>query len=96
MSSRRPVKPVLGRQEPRVLTLPPSAVDSRVEDALALWDLTGRSLDPWQEIVCEALFAVDENGEWAASESGLLVSRQQGKGEVLQVFDLAPVFVAEA
>ena len=90
MSSRRPVKPALfGRQEPRVLTIPPSAVDSRVEDALALWDLTGRRLDPWQETDLEALLAVDEDDEWAASESGLLVSRQQGKGEILQVFDLA-------
>ena len=90
MSSRPPVKPeLLGRQEPRLLTLPPLAVGSRLDDALALWDLTGRSLDPWQESTLEALLAVDADGEWAASESGLLVSRQQGKGEILQVFDLA-------
>lgn len=90
MSSRPPVKPeLLGRQEPRLLTLPPLAVGSRLDDALALWDLTGRSLDPWQESTLEALLAVDADGEWAASESGLLVSRQQGKGEILQVYDLA-------
>lgn len=94
MSSPLPAPPVLfGRQEPRLLTLPASAVGSRVDDALALWDLTGRSLDPWQETTCEALFAVDMFDDWAASESGLLVSRQQGKGEILQVYDLAHLYL---
>ena len=84
---------LLGRQQPRVFRIPSSATDSLVEDALTLWELTGRELDPWQETTCEALFAVDALGNWAASEVGLLVSRQQGKGEVLQVYDLAHLFL---
>lgn len=84
---------LMGRQEPRVLTVPRSAVDSRVEDALTLWELTGRELDPWQEDSCEPLFAVDALGNWAATEAGILVSRQQGKGEILQVYDLAHLYL---
>lgn len=94
MSSPAPAVSVLrGRQEPRVLTLPASASGSLVDDALALWDLTGRSLDPWQELTCEGIFAVTDDGSWAGSEAGVLVSRQQGKGEVLQVYDLAHLFL---
>lgn len=91
MSSAPPV--VRGRQEPRVLTVPPSAVESLALDAYALWDLTGRRLDHWQTIACDAIFAVDEVGDWAATEFGLLVSRQVGKGEILQVWDLAHFFL---
>lgn len=94
MTSLAPARPVLlGRQEPRVRTLPASAVGSLAEDALALWDLTGRRLDPWQDTTCQAVFAVDSAGLWAGSEAGLLVSRQQGKGEVLQVYDLAHLYL---
>ncbi len=84
---------LVGRQEPRVLTVPSSAVESWVDDALALWSLTGRSLDPWQETVCDALMSVDVDDMWAATEFGLLVSRQQGKGEILQVYDLAHLYL---
>lgn len=94
MSSRPLVAPALfGRQEPRVLTLPSTAVGSLAPDALALWDLTGRHLDPWQESSVEAIFATTASGAWACSEFGLLVSRQQGKGEILQVYDLAHLYL---
>lgn len=83
----------MGRQTPRVMNMPTTAVDTLIEDALTLWELTGRQLDPWQETSCEPLFAVDALGNWAASEVGLLVSRQQGKGEVLQVYDLAHLYL---
>lgn len=84
---------VRGRQDPRVLSLPRAAVGSKVDDALALWDLTGRRLDPWQTTTLEAITAVDAADDWVSSESGLLVSRQQGKGEILQAYDLAHLFV---
>ncbi len=94
MSSLAPAVSVLrGRQEPRLLTLPPSAVGSLADDAFALWDLTGRRLDPWQVLSCESIFAVDSAEHWACSEFGELVSRQQGKGEILQVYDLAHLYL---
>ena len=78
-----------GRQEPRVLRFPPTAVASLAEDAHALWDLTGRKLDPWQEISCEPLYSINSAGLWAAKEYGLVVCRQVGKGEILTEYDLA-------
>ena len=69
--------------------MPTSVVGSLADDAFALWDLTGRRLDQWQTLSCEAIFAVDSAAHWACSEFGELVSRQQGKGEILQVYDLS-------
>jgi hypothetical protein len=53
----------------------------------------GIGLDPWQLHVINGLFAVDESGKWVASEFGLLVSRQNGKGEILVAYDLAHLFM---
>lgn len=53
----------------------------------------GVSLDDWQQYVITGLFAVLEDGRWASSEFGLLVSRQNGKGEILVAYDLAHLFL---
>lgn len=50
-------------------------------------------LDDWQAYVVDALFDVDADNEWAATEFGLLVSRQNGKGEILVAYDLAHLFL---
>jgi hypothetical protein len=55
--------------------------------------LCGILLDDWQSYVIDALFAVDESNEWAATEFGVLVARQNGKGEILVAYDLAHLFL---
>lgn len=55
--------------------------------------MCGLTLDEWQAYVVGALFDVDANNAWAASEFGLLVSRQNGKGEILVAYDLAHLFL---
>lgn len=55
--------------------------------------LCGLTLDGWQAHVIGGLFDVDSVGAWAATEFGLLVSRQNGKGEVLVAYDLAHLFL---
>lgn len=50
-------------------------------------------LFPWQQHVMDGLFAVDEAGSWSATEFGLLVARQNGKGEVLVAYTLAHLFL---
>lgn len=47
------------------------------------------ALFPWQGLVNEGIFAVKPTGEWAASEVGLLVARQNGKSEILIGYLLA-------
>jgi hypothetical protein len=51
------------------------------------------TLDPWQEYVLSALMETDALGNWASSEFGLLVSRQNGKGEILTGYDLTHLFL---
>ena len=57
----------------------------------------GVNLDDWQAYCIDALFAVreDKTGAhiWAGTEAGLLVSRQNGKGEILVAYDLAHLFL---
>ena len=50
-------------------------------------------LEDWQEYVLWAWHDIDDAGRWAASECGLLVSRQNGKSEVLVAYDLARLFL---
>ena len=55
--------------------------------------MCGLTLDDWQAYVIGGLFDVGPTGAWAASEFGLLVSRQNGKGEILVAYDLAHLFL---
>lgn len=53
----------------------------------------GVNLDAWQRYVMDGLFSITESGLWAATEAGLLVSRQNGKGEILVAYDFAHLFL---
>ena len=92
MLTSSPKPALVGRQTPRLLRLPDRA-GSLGEEALDLWYLTGRKSDPWQELSLDALFSVDEAGFWACSEFGELVSRQNGKGDVLSPAALAHLYL---
>lgn len=85
----------LGLQEPRVRALPASRVSSLLDDVLDVCDLASIVCDPWQEGALEAVASVDEVGQWAATEFGILVSRQQGKGNILLPYELAHLFLWE-
>lgn len=91
--SNLPRRGPLGLQEPRLRVLPPSRVGSLLDDALDICDLAKLTNDPWQEGALDAILSVDSQGLWAATEFGLLVSRQQGKGNVLLDYDLAHLFL---
>lgn len=83
---------LLGDQRPR-LESRPDAVGSWGELAVDFATAAGMKLEDWQEYVVWAWHDVDTNGKWAASECGLLVSRQNGKSEALVAFDLARLFL---
>lgn len=53
----------------------------------------GMKLDDWEEYVLWALHDINERDRWAASEFGLLVSRQNGKSEILCAYDLCRLFL---
>lgn len=83
---------LLGDQRPR-LENRPDAVGSWGELAVDFATACGMRLEDWQEYVLWAWHDIDDDGGWAASECGLLVSRQNGKSEILVAYDLARLFL---
>lgn len=55
----------------------------------------GLILDPWEAWVLEQALGEREDGKWAAFEVGLIVSRQNGKGSILEARELAGLFLHE-
>lgn len=82
-------------QEPRIRIVSPTATCDRLGDAaLRLVDRLGPDvidLIPWQEGSVLDLCATDDQDQFAASAFGEVVSRQNGKGGVLEVRVVAGV-----
>lgn len=76
---------------PRVRSVPPY-VASRGGEAVEVARQFGLAPDPFQELVIEDACGVREDGRWAAFEVGVNVSRQNGKGGILEVRELAGLF----
>jgi hypothetical protein len=83
---------VQGDQRPRILWQPPSVTTAGPE-ATELAASAGLVLDPWEAFCLDVALAEREDGNWAAFEVGLLVSRQNGKGAILEARELAGLFL---
>jgi phage terminase large subunit-like protein len=81
-----------GSQRPRIANIPP-AVSSDGQEAVELAEMAGLRLDPWQKYVLEHALGQRGDGKWAAFEVGLVVSRQNGKGSILEARELAGLFL---
>jgi hypothetical protein len=79
---------LLGKQTPRVSSIPEAFDFSAAEDALDLADIAGRSSLEWQTFSVRNGMAKRLDGKWAAYEVGLLVSRQNGKNGCIEVVEL--------
>lgn len=77
---------------PRVRSVPEYSFSSGVE-ALELAESVGLTPDGWQRNAVMDILAEDDSGKWSSFESALLVPRQNGKGTVLEVVDLADMFL---
>ena len=91
MNSRRSA--LLGVQRPRYQHLPPGKVTSAGREAVELAASAGLVCDDWQEFVLEEALAERRDGKWCAFEVGLIVPRQNGKGSILEVLELASLFL---
>lgn len=93
--TKLPVTSPVGSQQPRILVLPEAATCDRLGGAaLKLADRLGPEvfdLMPWQEDSVLAICMTDEQGQFAASAVGEVVSRQNGKGGVLELRAVAGV-----
>ncbi|MBM7788864.1 hypothetical protein [Tenggerimyces flavus] len=77
-----PPAALLGARAPRYRSVPP-AVSSAGEEAVDLLKSAGRPPDDWQADALVDALAEREDGRWASSEVGLVVARQNGKGDIL-------------
>lgn len=77
---------------PRVRSVPDYSFTSGVE-AVELAESVGLEPDDWQRAAVYDILAEDEAGKWAAFESALLVARQNGKGTIFEVIQLADLFL---
>jgi hypothetical protein len=83
---------ILGAQQPRVSTFPPSISSAGLE-AVELAASAGLVLDEWQCRVLDIALGERADGKWAAFEVGLIVGRQNGKGAILEARELAGLFL---
>nr|WP_141216282.1 terminase [Rhodococcus sp. 06-621-2] len=87
-----PPSAMRGVQEPRVLSVPP-ALTSSGQEAVELAEQAGLTLDPWQQLALEYALREKPDGKWSAFEVGILVSRQNGKGGIIEARELAGLFL---
>lgn len=83
---------LVGRQDPVITSVPPYG-SSAGGEAIDLAAQAGLILDPWQQLVLRDALGEGPGGKWAAFEVGLIVSRQNGKGSILEARELAGLFL---
>lgn len=92
MSTKLRSAELVGAQRPRVASVP-RAKSSSGREAVELAASAGLVLDPWQAWTLEQALGERPDGKWAATEVGLLVPRQNGKGSILEARELAGLFL---
>lgn len=84
----------IGRQEPTAhFALPYEQTDGA--DAVKLYELTGRKVFEWQQIITYDLLARNKDGLWTHTKYGYEVPRQNGKGEILIIRELYGLAIGE-
>ena len=66
---------------------------SSAAEACELAAEIGLVLDPWERLVLDGILAEDRNGDWLTFENAVVVARQNGKGAILEVRELAGLFL---
>ena len=82
----------LGDQRPRICSVPP-ALSSAGTEAAELAASAGLVLDPWQAFILDQSLGERGDGKWASFEVGVICSRQNGKGSLLEARELAGLFL---
>jgi hypothetical protein len=83
---------LLGDQRPRICHVPEYSTTTG-DEAVELAAIAGLDLDDWQQFVLRHSLGERPDGKWAAEEVGLMVSRQSGKGSILEARELAGMFL---
>lgn len=91
MTTSQPSAP-RGAQKPRLSSVPPHVSSAAVE-VIELCDSVGLHLDPWQRHILTGALGERSDGKWSAFEVAQIVSRQNGKGGVLEARELGGLFL---
>ncbi len=87
---------ILGSQVPTFMWVPDYEI-SLGDEAAALYNEcakpTGNLLDPYQRLALEVAFALDARRVLVCFELAIILSRQNGKGEILLALELAWLFL---
>lgn len=81
-----------GKQRPRIEWVPPFS-SSAGGEAVELADHAGLVLDPWQRYVLVNGLGETEDGKWNTFENCVTVSRQNGKGAIIEARELAGLYL---
>lgn len=84
-----------GAQRPRLSHIPEGRVATSGGEVADFAAASGLILDDWQRWVLDHALAERADGNWCASEVGLIVGRQNGKGSILEALELAALFLLE-
>lgn len=72
----------LGRQSPTVSVILPYE-ESLGSEAAAIYNSSGRTAQPWQELMLEDIMAVNSEGLYVHMKFGWSIPRRNGKSEIL-------------
>lgn len=72
----------LGRQTPTISAVLPYT-ESKGQEAVRLYNASGRTAQDWQSLLLEDIMAVNEDGLWLHIKFGWSVPRRNGKSEIL-------------
>ncbi len=94
MSTTSPPAAPLGVQEPQILHRPPDVHSlAAAEEAIELARAVGMTPDRSQELTLEAGLGERADGTWSAFEVADIEPRQNGKGDAIQMRELAGLFL---
>ena len=71
-----------GRQTPTQSVILPYT-QTRGQEAVDLYEETGRTAIEWQQLLCSDIMATDEDGLWVHQKFGFSVPRRNGKNEIV-------------
>lgn len=86
---------LVGCQEPRILVAPPSMGTAGLE-LIDLCEGVGMRFDPAQRLALIEICAEQYPGKWAAMETLLEESRQNGKGLIVEALQLGDLFLFDS
>lgn len=84
---------VIGAQRPQIWTVPAAFRSSSGQEAVELAALAGLDLDDWQRFLLHQGLGERADGKWNAFEVAVIVSRQNGKGGIIEARELAGLFL---